>query len=93
MPEDQSQAERTPQEELELEPVRHKADWVEALGGISLGGIVLGGVGLAVLAAATPRHTMGATRSAQLEWERRQVQIEAARVEEAPATGAHAEAP
>jgi hypothetical protein len=77
MREDPSETEGTPQEELELEPVRRKADWVEALGAISLGGIVLGGVGLVVLAGATPRHTMGATLSAQLEWERRQVQIEA----------------
>lgn len=73
-----------PQEELEVEPVRHKADWVEALGGISLGGIILGGVGLAVLAAATPRRTMGATRSAQLEWEHRHTQIEAALAEKQP---------
>jgi hypothetical protein len=70
------------QEELEVAPVRHRADWVEALGGISLGGIVMGGVTLAVIAAATPTHTMGATRSAQVVWERRQIQIEAALAEE-----------
>jgi hypothetical protein len=72
----------TPQEELEVEPVRRKADWVEALGGLTLGGIVLGGVTLAVIAAATPTHTRGATRSAQLEWQRRQVQIEVALAEQ-----------
>jgi hypothetical protein len=71
-----------PQEELEVEPVRQKADWVEALGGISLGSIVLGGVTLAVIAGATPTRTMGATRSAHLEWQRRRVQIEAALQEE-----------
>jgi hypothetical protein len=71
-----------PQEELEVEPVREKADWVEALGGLSLAGIVLGGVTLAVIAAATPTHARGATRSAQLEWQRRQIQIEAALAEQ-----------
>jgi hypothetical protein len=81
MPDEKKHAMEVVQEEAPLRPAVQRASWVEALGGISLGGIVMGGLTLAMLAAATPGHGWGETRSAELVRQERLADIEAALAE------------
>lgn len=57
-------------------PVKGTPEWLGVIGGVSVIGILAGGAFLSFVA--TRAHTCGATRSAQLQWEQRQAEIEEA---------------
>ncbi len=67
------------------EPVGGGVTLLESLANLGL--IALTILGATVLVAAHPTRTSGATRSARLEWQQRQQQIEAAVAEEQAAGG------
>jgi len=69
------------------EPVGGGVTLLESLA--SLGLIALAIVGATVLVAAYPTRTAGATRSARLEWQQRQQQVDSAVAEEQAAEGGH----
>ena len=55
--------------------------WLGIVGGIA-GAVVVGGGLYLILGSATPRRTHGATRSAQIQWEERRLEIELAAAEQ-----------
>lgn len=74
----------------DVEPAMDE-DWRDRLGQVVIGAVIAGGIAVTlciVADMATPLH--GATRSARLEWERRQAEVQQA-VEQADGAEAAAE--
>ena len=59
----------------DVEPAMDE-DWMDRLGQVVIGAVIAGGVVATLgIVADMAQPTMGATRSARLEWERRQAEV------------------
>jgi hypothetical protein len=62
----------------DVEPAMDE-DWMDRLGQVVIGAVIAGGVVVTLgMVADMAQPTMGATRSARLEWERRQAEVQQA---------------